>query len=275
MQQTILETLTAQPAFRKIAAEIRSAEPSLQLGLARAPRVPVLAALQATVDRPVLLITDRTDRALVLEDEWKFWNQEQGFSFFPEPDPLFYEKVAWSRKTRRDRLSILAQLSQSLIPGGEDVDAPTLIIAPVRAVMTRTLPRRSFLKASRTVKKGARYTTHTLAAEWVRAGYEPVSIVTAPGQFARRGGILDIWPPGDRFPARLEFFGDEVEMLRRFDPQNQRTIQKVDLIRITPAREFLLPEDPLGDLDGKSITEYHISSPVSYTHLTLPTTPYV
>ncbi|TFG47682.1 MAG: hypothetical protein E4H33_05470, partial [Anaerolineales bacterium] len=260
MQQTILEILSGQPAFQKLAEEIRSAGTSLQLGLARSPRVPVLAAIRAAVGRPMLLITDRTDRALVLEDEWNFWNKEGDFSFFPEPDPLYYEKVAWSRKTRRDRLSILAQLSQSLIPGGSAADVPTLIIAPVRAVMTRTLPRRSFLKASRTVKIGARYTTQTLASEWVQAGYEPTPIVTVPGQFARRGGILDIWPPGDRFPARLEFFGDEVEMLRRFDPQNQRTIQKVDLIRITPAREFLLPEDPLGDLDGKTFTEYHLST---------------
>ncbi len=257
MQQRILEILSSQPAFQMLVDEIRSGKTQDQLGLVRATRIPILAAIQAELDRPLLLITDKIDRALILEDEWNFWFRDQPLTCFPEPDPLYYEKVAWGRKTRRDRLAILSLLSELMLPGVERKSQP-LIIAPVRALMTRTLPRRSFLKASRTIKTGSSHEPQVLAAEWVRSGYEPVPIVTSPGQFARRGGILDVWPPGDRFPSRLEFFGDEVEMLRRFDPQNQRTIEKVDTIRITPAREFLLPEDPLGDLDGKVFTEYHM-----------------
>jgi len=259
MQQAIVQILSSQPAFRKLAGDIRSGKIQDQLGLARATRIPVLAALQAELDRPLLLITDKIDRALILEDEWDFWYQDGSLKCFPEPDPLYYEKVAWSRKTRRDRLAALALLSELMMPGVERESQP-LIIAPVRAVMTRTLPRRSFLKSSRVIKTGNSYEPQALAVEWVRAGYDPTPIVTSPGQFARRGGILDIWPPGDRFPARLDFFGEEVEMLRRFDPQNQRTIEKVDSIRVTPAREFVLPEDPLGDLDGNIFTEYHLPS---------------
>jgi len=257
MQQTILDILSSQPAFQQLMDEIRSRETPDQLGLARSTRIPFLSAVQTALDHPLLLITDKIDRALILEDEWDFWFQDQSLICYPEPDPLYYEKAAWSRKTRRDRLATLSLLSELTLPGAQKESQP-LIIAPVRAVMTRTLPRRSFLKASRTIKTGSSFEPHSLAAEWVRAGYDPVPIVSAPGQFARRGGILDIWPPGDRFPARLEFFGEEVEMLRRFDPQNQRTIEKVTSIRVTPAREFLLPEDPLGDLDGKNFTEYHL-----------------
>ena len=257
MQQYILETLSSQPAFEQLVEEIRSGKTLDKLGLARSTRIPILASIQAELDRPLLLITDKMDRALILEDEWNFWFKDQSFNCFPEPDPLYYEKVAWSRKTRRDRLATLSYLSELALPGVERKTQP-LIIAPVRAVMTRTIPRRSFLKTSRTIKTGSSYDLQTLAVEWVRSGYDPAPIVTAPGQFARRGGILDIWPPGDRFPSRLEFFGEEVEMLRRFDPQNQRTIEKVDSIRITPAREFQLPEDPLGDLDGETFTEYHL-----------------
>ncbi len=260
MQQTILEILSNQSAFQKLADEIRSGSAPDQLGFARSPRLPFLAAIQTVLDRPLLLISDKTDRALILEDEWDFWHQEQKLTLFPEPDPLYYEKVAWSRKTRRDRLAMLSDLSEIMLPGSGAGKKNPLIIAPVRAVMTRTLPRRSYLKASRTIRTGSSYKLHSLAAEWVRSGYDPVPIVTAPGQFARRGGILDIWPPGDRFPARLEFFGDEIEMTRRFDPHNQRTIEKVDSIRVTPAREFILPEDPLGDQDGKVFTEYHLAS---------------
>ena len=205
MQQIILEILSSQPAFQQLVDEIRSGNTQDQLGLARATRIPFLAAVQTALDRPLLLITDKIDRALVLEDEWDFWFQDQPLTCFPEPDPLYYEKVAWSRKTRRDRLATLSLLSELMLPGAERKAQP-LIIAPVRALMTRTLPRRSFLKASRTIKSGSSYEPQTLAREWVRSGYDPVPIVTAPGQFARRGGILDIWPPGDRFPSRLELF---------------------------------------------------------------------
>ncbi len=260
MQQTILDLLSSQSDFNRLVDDIRSGQTANQLGLARVPRIPVLAAIRAALDCPLLLITDKTDRALILEDEWDFWAPDKKLRFFPEPDPLYYEKVSWSRKTRRDRLRILAQLSEGLVPGEKKEGFLPLIIAPVRAVMTRTLPRRLFLKASRFIKVGGQYAPQQLAAEWVQAGYEPVPIVTSPGQFARRGGILDLWPPGDQFPARLEFFGDEVEMLRRFDPQNQRTIQKVDSIRITPAREFLLPDDPLGEQEVSSFSEFHLAS---------------
>ena len=62
----------------------------------------------------------------------------------------------------------------------------------------------------------------------------------APGQFARRGGILDIWPPAENEPVRLEFFGDEIETLRRFDPATQRTVRQngLEKVMLTPAREY-------------------------------------
>jgi transcription-repair coupling factor (superfamily II helicase) len=257
MQAEILRTISGLPSFRKLAADLRSGARYSSSGLPRAARTAVLAALRLELQVPILLLTDKTDRALVLEDEWNFWHPDKSLVFFPEPDPLYYEKVAWTRKTRRDRLRILSHLAALMMPGSEIKDPP-LIIAPLRALMTRTLPRREFLKASRKIKTGDQISPRLLAAEWVSAGYENTPVVTLPGQFARRGGILDLWPPGDRFPARLEYFGDEIEMLRRFDPENQRTIEKIDLIQVTPAREFLVPLDILEDGTDLVKTEYHL-----------------
>ncbi len=260
MQEELLNRIQELPAFQSLAADILSGKKPGLVGLPRAVRLPVLAGLKSALNRPILLITDRTDRALVLEDEWSFWVPEQDLVLFPEPDPLYYEKISWSRKTRRERLKILAGLSSSMIPGATTAESPPLIVAPVRAVITRTLSRREFLKSSRIIRNKENQKPQVLAAEWVRCGYEVSSIVTSPGQFARRGGIMDVWPPGDRFPARIEFFGDEVEMLRRFDPENQRTIRIIDSLLITPAREFLLPDTP-GQYPaniGEEYIEYHI-----------------
>ncbi len=260
MQEELLNKIQEQPTFQALAAEISSGITPGLVGLPRAVRLPVLAGLKATLNRPILLITDRTDRALVLEDEWNFWVPDQDLVLFPEPDPLYFEKIPWSRKTRRERLKILAGLSSSLIPGFTTTDPSPLIVAPIRAVITRTMPRRAFLKSSRLIRVKEIQSPHELAGEWVRCGYDAAPIVTSPGQFARRGGILDIWPPGERFPVRIEFFGDEIEMLRRFDPENQRTIEIIESLLITPAREFLLPENfrssPV-DCDEDCI-EYHI-----------------
>ncbi|TLM97381.1 hypothetical protein FDZ73_25120, partial [bacterium] len=74
---------------------------------------------------------------------------------------------------------------------------------------------------------------------WVDLGYEAVDTVLQHGQFSRRGGILDVWTPAEAFPVRIEFFGDEIDTLRQFDPGSQRTIRPMDDLLITPAREVL------------------------------------
>ena len=260
MISSILDKLSSQSVYLDLVGGIRSGKHPSRVGLPRAARLPVLTALKKSLNRPILLLTDKSDQALVLEDELGFWNPELVVSVFPEPDPLFYEKIPWTRTTRRDRLKVLSLLAQGFIPGIPEPDIPDVILAPIRALMTRTLPRRAFLSGTRVLRKKGQQSLQKLASEWVQAGYEYSPIVTAPGLFARRGGILDVWPPGDRFPARIEFFGDEIEMLRRFDPENQATIGIIETLIVTPAREFILPDD-VSELklpDGEAIAEYHI-----------------
>ena len=230
------------------------------LGLRRAARLPWLAALRQSIDQPLLLITDRNDRALMLADELELWAPQLPRLFFPEPNPLFYENAPWGLTTRRDRLMVLTSLAGYHIPGATR-PAPPIIIAPVRAVMTRTLPRRDFLKALRTIKIGDVIQPDELLHAWVSMGYEYSNIVVSPGQFSRRGGILDIWTPASEQPVRIEFFGDEIDTLRLFDPATQRTINTIDRLAISPAREFISPDpERLQKLkiDISSLSEFHI-----------------
>src|SRR4030065_2650378 len=104
------------------------------LGLRRAARLPWLAALHQSIDQPVLLITARNERALMLADELGVWAPQLPRLFFPEPNPLFYENAPWGLTTRRDRLMVLTNLASYHIPGSTK-PAPPIIIAPVRAVM--------------------------------------------------------------------------------------------------------------------------------------------
>ncbi len=283
-------------AFQEIVAAVQSGAPLSNLGLPRAARLPVLVALRRALNVPILLLTGRTNFALTLVDELNLWEAEAPQLFFPEPNPLFYENAPWGVTTRRDRLIVLTRLAASQIPGSQslaqhprqgtipnlsrsipDRGQSPIIIAPARAVMSRTLPRRDFIKATRFIKPGQgssgqrRSSTQPgeLARNWVSLGYEPVNTVIAPGQFARRGGILDIWPPADPHPTRIEFFDDEIETLRHFNPATQRSIAVHDRILITPAREFITRPSarPLGSTktimvsngdDGEEISEFHI-----------------
>ena len=219
----ILEAIIA--SSQDILAAIQSGEALPPLGLRRSARLPVLAALQRALGQPVVLITDRADHALTLMEELGLWAPEGLRMSFPEPTPLFYEEAAWGESTRRDRLATLTALAAYHIPGAPQPPSPPLLVAPARALMTRTLPRRDFLKFSRMLRIGQTLALEELARTCVALGYENSHIVIAPGQFARRGGLIDLWPPAEPQPVRLEFFGDEIETMRRFDPASQRTIK--------------------------------------------------
>ena len=88
---------------------------------------------------------------------------------------------------------------------------------------------------------GDRFGLDKLLARWVGMGYEPAPMVIEPGTFSRRGGILDVYPLASPYPVRIEFFDDEIDSLREFDPATQRSIGTIQQMRIQPARE-VLPE---------------------------------
>jgi len=227
------------------------------LGLPRAARLPVIAALLEDTNRPILLITDRADHALSLYDELGFWTDEARY-LFGEPNPLFYEQASWGVTTRRDRLQTLTALASYHLPFVEKFEKPPVLVTSTRSLMTRTLPRQDYLRACKTIQVGQVLQPETLLRSWARIGYQRVDTVLEAGQFSHRGGLLDIWPASEPQPVRLDFFGDDIEIIRRFDPASQRTMEKLESVLITPAREFLLPEDAeLEDVSEFDIPRLH------------------
>jgi transcription-repair coupling factor (superfamily II helicase) len=235
----LLELIQSLPSYQELLVQLRANQPLQGLALPRSARLAVLAALHADLQVPILLLTGRADHALTLLDELGFWSPDALRLLYPEPNPLFYEQAAWGSATRRDRLHALTVLAAYQIPGAAKTGKPPVIVAPARAIMARTLPRRDFVKASRTIRTGQSIAPEALLRAWTDNGYQPADIVVEQGQFSRRGGILDLWAVAEPLPARLEFFGDEIDTLRQFDPATQRTVIGLDHLLITPAREFL------------------------------------
>jgi transcription-repair coupling factor (superfamily II helicase) len=252
----VIDQIRKTTTYKNLLASYQGGKQKFCLSLPRAARLPVLVALKQDLDWPVLFITDRTDRAVVLMDELAFWSEGKHRYYFPEPTPLFYERGGWGMSTRKDRLETLTALLPYHIP---DVNPTTpFIIAPIRAVMTRTLPRRDFIKHTRRYVTGQVHAITSLIKSWHADGYALADSVTEAGLFSHRGGILDIWVPGTRLPTRLEFFGEEIETIRSFDPSSQRTVATLDEITISPARELLIDKSHLDESSDNAADEFLI-----------------
>jgi transcription-repair coupling factor (superfamily II helicase) len=235
---SILTAIRSLPPYQRVLNQIKSGKQIPGLGLPRAARLPILAALLEDIQQPILFIADRADHALSIFDELGFWVKSPRYHF-AEPNPLFYEQAAWGVTTRRDRLQALAALSSFHLPFGQKPESPPVFVSSVRSLMTRTMPRRDFLKACKKLSVNQKIQPDTLLRSWSEIGYQRVNTVLEAGQFSSRGGILDIWATAETMPVRLDFFGDEIETIRKFDPASQRTIEKLDSILVTPAREYI------------------------------------
>ncbi len=255
----LLDLLKALPAYQTL-LDHATTEPQ---ALLQSARPYLIAGLKSHRPGSLILLTARSEVAQQLADQLLNWlpSVEEGgppVYLFAEPDALPYERIAWSGQTRQQRLTALAALQSrsGLRP---------LVIASARALMQKTLPARELRLALRPVKTGSVVRLEQMATNWVQTGYNPTDVVEEPGTFARRGGIVDIWPPNLPRPVRIDLFGDEVESLRLFDPASQRSQQRIDAVEIGPGSELLSKYGPntlarLGIQGGQLLAAENLSN---------------
>jgi transcription-repair coupling factor (superfamily II helicase) len=234
----ILDLLRATQAYRELVEQLRRNVPGspVALGVLRSARPYVLGALAQDWHASVVYVTARVDRAYNVSEQLPVWLPERDVLRFAEPAPLFYERSAWTESSIRNRIQTLA----TLVPP-EETQATTrpLIVTSARALMQRTMPVSQFRQGTQTLKLGQRWSVEKLLDLWVKLGYEATTMVVEPGKFTRRGGIFDIFPPALDRPLRIEFFDDEIDSIRHFEPSTQRSTERVQRTVITPAREAL------------------------------------
>ena len=176
-----------------------------------------------------VVLTQDVEQALRLHTAWQFFRPQDHALFLPDWETLPYERFSPHQDLVSERLSVLWQIKQGL---------SNVVFVPVATAMQK-LPPIAFL-LGRTFWLNTQQTLNldNLKANLVAAGYHHVSHVVAAGEFAIRGGILDIFPMGSESPYRLDMFGDQIDSIKTFDPDSQRTLQSVDEIRLLPAHEF-------------------------------------
>jgi transcription-repair coupling factor (superfamily II helicase) len=126
-----------------------------------------------------------------------------------------------------------------------------VLVASVQALLQHTIAPADLPATPRRLRVGARLHQDALLRELFELGYGPVLEVAGRGEFARRGGIVDVFPPSMDLPIRLEFFGDEIDSLRAFDPTDQRTTARLEEAVLLPASEFLLPDGGTTAIRGR------------------------
>ncbi len=192
-----------------------------------------LASLAEDLRRPLLIVTPHPEMAKQLVEELRSYLPEERVLFLPELEILPYERLSPDPIIQNLRLRVLSALSWP------EEESPVLTVASLGAVVQKTLRPEDFREASRLVKQGIEADLRELVSYLHSLGYRREEVVESPGAMAFRGGILDVWSPASSFPVRLEFFGQQIETLRYFDPATQRSIKQVESALIVPAQEML------------------------------------
>lgn len=205
-------------------------------GLAGSSPALLLSNLTEVVDRPVIAIVSSSEEANNLFDDLAFLIGEAGVCHFPALQIPPYEFRPPSAEILGHRLSTLSRLVRN---------EARAVVAPVAAVIEPTISLSSFNDGSLMLGIGDEADIYSLAEKLVALGFRRVSLVEEVGDFALRGGLVDFFSPGFDYPVRVEFFGDEIDTIRRFDVSTQRTTDKLKHIELLPRREVPITQESI------------------------------
>ncbi|MFN2484734.1 MAG: transcription-repair coupling factor [Candidatus Limnocylindria bacterium] len=180
---------------------------------------------------PLVVVVRNEEEAYRLTDDLAAWLAGGGVHVLPERGALPLERALPEREESAARLEVLGLLAERHLR--------LVVVAPLLALVQRTLSPRQLRESRVELRVGGRAEQHRLLESLVAGGYEAAVEVTGVGQFAHRGGIVDVWPPAARDPLRIELFGDEIESIRAFDPSTQGSRRRLGRATLVPASEFL------------------------------------
>jgi transcription-repair coupling factor (superfamily II helicase) len=231
----LLSLLREVPAYRQLMGELSTAKGEHKAIILDAAKPYLIAALYEELNLPLMVVTSQPETARKLHEQLRAWcSPSAELHRLPELDFLPYESPQLSAVSYQmvERLRTLATLALY-----EGSGKSSLIVTSALAVASKTISRRDFVTACHTLKLSMIAEPLELLRQWQTIGYEVGNMVEAPGQVSRRGGIVDIFPPCNQLPVRIEFFGNRIESMRCFDPENQRSTSPVASLVVTPARE--------------------------------------
>ena len=223
----LLSLLQKSTDYNQLLKAVEAKQAVAVSGLSQAPRSHVLAAVHEQSGRPLVAVCQDDMAAKRLASELGAFLGEEP-PVLPSRELTLAGAIGVSRQWEQQRLRLLYALAQGRVP---------VLVASLDALLLRTIPRQTLFSASVTLRVGAEYSMPDLIERLTRAGYSRASLVEGVGQFALRGGILDVYSPAQEKPLRAEFFGDELDTMGYFDPITQRRTENVDEAVLLPVAE--------------------------------------
>ncbi|KIP96553.1 MULTISPECIES: transcription-repair coupling factor [Pseudomonas] len=201
-----------------------------------------IAEAASAAKRFTLLLTADSQSAERLEQELSFFAPELPVLHFPDWETLPYDLFSPHQDIISQRISALYRLPE--LKHG-------VLVVPITTALHRLAPTRFLLGSSLVLDVGQRIDVNDMRLRLEASGYRCVDTVYEHGEFAVRGALIDLFPMGSKLPFRIDLFDDEIETLRTFDPETQRSIDKVESIKLLPAREFPLEKKAVTDFRGR------------------------
>lgn len=234
----LIRLVASEPVVSELIAAARSdGEAIVDAAVPEAMRPLVVAALARAAGRPLLVVTSTYREAEAWTDALASLLGDSDVAYYPAWETLPHERLSPRSDTVGRRLDVLRRLA-----GVADSPAPAVIVAPVRAVLQ---PQTRGLGQLRPVRLavGADHDIEEVARALVDAAYVRVDLVERRGEFAVRGGIIDVFPPTEEHPLRVDFFGDTIEEIRPFSVADQRSGDLLlSEVTASPCRELLLTD---------------------------------
>ncbi len=196
----------------------------------------LLTSIYTTLGKPVLFVTAHPEAARRRFDQMKMWVSHADYIyFFPEVD-ILGGKIATDSSITSERLKILSLFTAADGDVCKNNIRP-FILTSVLSLANRSISRQDFQSSCYQIEKGMTITPIKMLEKFQSLGYRYDEVVEVPGTFARRGGIIDIFPGDSKFPVRIEFLGNEIDGIRQYDPKTQRSSIQLRSLLIPPVED--------------------------------------
>ncbi|WP_294401281.1 transcription-repair coupling factor [uncultured Clostridium sp.] len=242
----LLEPFENSAEFESITIAISSERYPIGIyGVSESGRVYIMDNIFENIDKSMVVVTQSDMEAKnVYEDLLLYTNDVH---YFPAKEMVFYNIDAISGDLRWARLKVINEILKK---------KKKIIVTSIDAFSARYTPHKLFADYTMKIKEADEVNFDEVCKKLIQSGYERVEIVEGKGQFAVRGGILDVFPTCSAYPYRIELFGDEIESIRTFNTESQRSIDKVKKIEIFPAKEIIITDETIALGKEKLKEEY-------------------
>lgn len=201
-------------------------------GLSESARSFFINGLYEELGKPLLILTHNDVEARNIYEDLNLYLPN--VFYFPTREVVFYNIDAISGDLRWERLKVIREMTKS---------GNKIIVASIESLAQRFIPFEVYKDYSFSFSQDDTINLEDFNEKLIQCGYERVDVVETRGQFSIRGGIVDVFPPYGSLPYRIELFGDEIDSIRTFNTESQRSIEKVDKVEIFPAKEIILDRE--------------------------------